>query len=160
MPHVMVSKKKCTGCHMCELACSAWHEAGYRPSVARMRVDCNPTTAVIKGNTCLQTGCSKCEDVCPEKAIERREIVVRVPGEGGGEMRGIVLIVDEAKCTNCGDCYDVCPYGVIHEHPDTHKAYKCDLCDGDPQCIAFCQNPHVLAVSLKVDKADKALAEA
>ena len=32
MPHVMISSKKCTGCHMCELACSAWHEGAYRPS--------------------------------------------------------------------------------------------------------------------------------
>ena len=54
----------------------------------------------------------------------------------------------------------MCPYDVIHEHPDREVAFKCDLCDGDPQCIAFCQNPHVLAVDLKVDKKDKELAQA
>ncbi len=159
MPHVMISKKKCTGCHMCELACSAWHEAGFRPSVSRLRVDCNPTTAEIKGSTCLQTGCAKCEEACPENAIWRKEITVNAVG-AEAPASGVVLVVDESKCTNCGDCYDVCPYSVIHEHPDRHVAFKCDLCDGDPQCIAFCQNPYVLAVSLKVDKADKALAGA
>ena len=30
---------------------------------------------------------------------------------------------------------------IIHEHPEREVAYKCDLCDGEPQCIAFCQNP-------------------
>ena len=65
-----------------------------------------------------------------------------------------MLVVDEDKCTNCGDCYDVCPYGVIHEHPERKVAFKCDLCDGTPQCIAFCQNPYVLAVDLKIDKAE------
>ena len=72
-------------------------------------------------------------------------------------MTGVVLVVDEEKCTNCGDCYDVCSYGVIHEHPERKVAFKCDLCDGDPQCITFCQNQYVLAVDLKVDKADRAL---
>jgi len=70
-------------------------------------------------------------------------------------VKGYVLVVDEEKCTNCGECYDVCPTGVIHEHPDREVAYKCDLCGGEPQCIAFCQNPHVLAVDLKVDKMDR-----
>ena len=73
----------------------------------------------------------------------------------GDSVTGFVLVVDEEKCTNCGDCYDVCPYGVIHEHPEREVAFKCDLCDGEPQCIAFCQNPHVLAVDLKVDKMDR-----
>ena len=39
MPYVMINNKKCTGCHMCELACSAWHEGAFRPSVARLHVE-------------------------------------------------------------------------------------------------------------------------
>lgn len=154
MPHVMIGRKRCTGCHMCELACSAFHEGVYRHTAARLHVDCNPTTAEIKGSTCLQTGCAKCKDVCAEGAVVTREIEVRAVGRE--PMRGVVLVVDEERCTNCGACYDACPYGVIAEHPSTHKAFKCDLCDGEPQCIAFCQNPHVLAVDLKLDKADRA----
>jgi Fe-S-cluster-containing hydrogenase component 2 len=154
MPHITVSRKRCTGCHMCELACSAYHEGAYRHTAARLRVDCNPTTAEIKGHTCLQTGCSKCREVCAEGAIETREIEVRAVDRH--PLRGVVLVVDAERCTDCGDCYDVCPYGVIGEHPATHKAFKCDLCDGEPQCIASCQNPHVLAVGLKADKGDRA----
>jgi len=161
MPHVMISDKKCTGCHMCELACSAWHEGAYRPSVARLRVEVNPTIIAVKGRTCLQTACSKCEEACPERAITRREITVTpVGGDAahGDPAHGYVLTVDETLCTNCGECYQVCPHGVINEHPDRHVAFKCDLCDGEPQCIAFCQNPHVLAVSLRTSKADRELA--
>ena len=163
MPHVMISSKKCTGCHMCELACSAYHESGYRPSVARLFSEVHPTTGAIKGHTCLQTGCAKCQEACPNDAIVTREITVRVKGDFAGKeklgdtVKGYVLVVLDDVCTNCGECYDVCPTGVIHEHPDKEVAYKCDLCDGEPQCIAFCQNPHVLAVDLKVDKADKEL---
>ncbi len=153
MPHVLISAKRCTGCHMCELACSAWHEGVYRPSVARLRVQVNPTTVAVKGSTCLQTACAKCEEICPERAITRREI--RAVPVGVDAVRGYVLRVDESLCTNCGECYEVCPHGVIHEHPDRHVAFKCDLCDGEPQCIAFCQNPHILAVDLRTSKADR-----
>jgi anaerobic carbon-monoxide dehydrogenase iron sulfur subunit len=153
MPHVMINSKKCTGCHMCELACSAWHEGAYRPSVARLSVSVNPTAITVRGKTCLQTGCAKCEEACPEGAIRRERIVIRSPV--AEEAAGYVLRVDETACTNCGVCYPVCPHGVLFEHPDRHVAVKCDLCDGDPQCITFCQNPHVLAVGLKLSKADR-----
>ena len=153
MPYVWIANKKCTGCHMCELACSAWHEGAYRPSVSRLRVEVDPTTAAVRGHTCLQTACAKCEEVCPAAAIERYPIVVRA--EGLEPAEGQVLKVDEDLCTNCGECYEVCPQGVIHEHPERAVAYKCDLCDGTPQCVAFCQNPHVLAVDVRQSKIEK-----
>ena len=153
MPHVMIANKKCTGCHMCELACSAWHEGVYRPSVARLSVAVNATTAEVKGQTCLQTACAKCEEACAEGAIERLPIEVKATGLDAAA--GYVLKVNEDLCTNCGICYDVCPYGVIREHPDRAVAFKCDLCDGTPQCVAFCQNPHVLAVSVRQSKLEK-----
>jgi Fe-S-cluster-containing hydrogenase component 2 len=159
----MISAKKCTGCHMCELGCSAWHEGGFQPSRARLFADVNPTTAVIKGHSCLQTGCAKCQEACPQDAIVTKKITVKPAGEFaskekiGESVTGYVLVVDEDKCTNCGECYDVCPTNVIHEHPDREVAFKCDLCDGDPQCIVFCQNKYVYAVDLKVDKKDKEL---
>jgi Fe-S-cluster-containing hydrogenase component 2 len=163
----MINSKKCTGCHMCELACSANHEGVYRPSVARLFSEVNPTSGAIKGHTCLQTGCAKCQEACPEDAIVVKQIAVAVKGEypgkakiGADAVAGFVLVVDAEKCTNCGDCYAVCPTGVIHAHPEKQVAFKCDLCDGEPQCIAFCQNPHVLAVDLKIDKKDRELAGA
>ena len=89
MPHIAIRSNKCTGCHMCELACSAWHEGAYRPSVARLRVEVNPTTAAVKGHTCLQMACAKCEEACPEGAIERHPVVVEAMGLDAAE--GYVL---------------------------------------------------------------------
>ena len=131
---------------MCELACSAWHEGAYQPSLARLKVNVNATTGVIKGQSCMQTACHKCQDVCPREAIF---------------TKAGVLYVDEDKCDACAEiadgprCVPACPWEVIHLHPQREKAFKCDLCEGDPQCVAFCQNPHVLAVTVKVDKADQ-----
>ncbi len=148
MPHVLISKKKCTGCHRCELACSAWHEGAYQPSLARLNVLVNPTTGEIRGQSCMQTTCNKCAEACPHEAIF---------------TKAGVLYVDEGRCNACADiaegpqCVPACPWDVIHIHPQSNKAFKCDLCDGDPQCVAFCQNPHVLAVTQKADKADEAV---
>ena len=68
MPHVMITSKKCTGCHMCELACSAYHEGAYRPSVARLYSECNPTTGATKGHTCLQTALRQVPGRLPRRA--------------------------------------------------------------------------------------------
>ncbi len=148
MPHVLISRRLCSGCHLCEFACSAFHEGVYQPSLSRLRVEVNATTTAIKGFTCLQTACHKCQDACPHDAIV---------------TRAGVLLVDETRCNACADtdggpaCVTACPYDVIAIHPRSGKAFKCDLClGGEPQCVAFCQNPHVLAVTVKTDKADAA----
>jgi anaerobic carbon-monoxide dehydrogenase iron sulfur subunit len=163
MPHVKIATKTCTGCHMCELACSAWHEGAYRPSLARLFVDVDARAGTVKGRTCLQTSCARCQKACPNEAIVTRELTLRVKGDFsaqeklGAELRGYVLVVDEELCTGCGECYAECPTATIHEHPERGVAFKCDLCGGEPQCIAFCQNPHVLAVDLRVDRRDREL---
>jgi len=35
-------------------------------------------------------------------------------------------------------CEEACPFGVIVFSELEQKAVKCELCDGDPQCVAFC----------------------
>jgi anaerobic carbon-monoxide dehydrogenase iron sulfur subunit len=161
MPHVRIRAGRCTGCHLCEYACSAFHEGAYRPSIARLFVEVNPTNAEVKGHACLQTACAKCQEACRYDAIATKLVTIAdMSSDEKAGMRGLVLVVDEQKCVNCGECYDACPIGVIREHPDRHVAVKCDLCDGDPQCIGVCQNPHILAVNLQIDKLDRARMEA
>ena len=156
MPYVTIVHKKCTGCRLCELACSAWHEGAYRPSAARLFVEVDVPGASVRGHTCLQTACAKCEEICPHGAIARR--IVKVTAAGLDAVEGEVLVVDEDLCTNCGACYEVCPQGVIREHPDRNVAFKCDLCDGQPQCVTFCQNPQVMAVEVRRSKAENTAA--
>jgi Fe-S-cluster-containing hydrogenase component 2 len=32
----------------------------------------------------------------------------------------------------------VCPFGAMNFNIIDRKVFKCDLCDGDPQCVRFC----------------------
>jgi Fe-S-cluster-containing hydrogenase component 2 len=31
-----------------------------------------------------------------------------------------------------------CPFGVISINPDKKEMIKCDLCEGNPQCVKWC----------------------
>ena len=46
-------------------------------------------------------------------------------------------MVDD-KCVGCKLCTIACPYGTMFYDPDTRKAFKCNLCGGDPACAHAC----------------------
>jgi len=92
----------------------------------------NSHTAVI----CNQCAEPACAEVCPSGAITKSEV------------DGIVRI-DEAKCLGCGLCALTCPYGGIHYDAGAKKAFKCDLCDGDPQCVSVCPNDVISLIKVR-----------
>jgi Fe-S-cluster-containing hydrogenase component 2 len=67
-----------------------------------------------------------CSSVCPENFISR---------DG---YSGAVIIND--SCTGCGKCVPACPIGAINliEIEGKVKAFKCNLCSGQPQCVNIC----------------------
>ena len=32
----------------------------------------------------------------------------------------------------------ICPFGAIHYNENRKIFYKCDLCDGSPECVKWC----------------------
>jgi len=35
-------------------------------------------------------------------------------------------------------CVSACPFGAMGFDVQQKRVFKCDLCDGDPQCVRFC----------------------
>jgi Fe-S-cluster-containing hydrogenase component 2 len=84
--------------------------------------------------------------VCPVKAISRDESLDRV-------------VVDYDICIGCRSCVAICPFGAMNYDVIAKKVSKCDLCDGDPQCVRFCEEKavdYVEADRVSVSKKRKA----
>ena len=63
--------------------------------------------------------------VCPREAIFRDDAAGRV-------------LVDYERCISCKMCVAACPFGAMGFDAERRTVFKCDLCDGDPQCVRFC----------------------
>ena len=122
---LVVDVEKCSGCRICELACSWFHEEEFNPAKARLSIVSWKKAAIHYPMICEQCEKAPCKEVCPTDAIYKDE-------ESGAWK------VDEKKCIGCKFCSLVCPLGAISFFEEKRGAIKCDLCDGDPQCVKFC----------------------
>ncbi|MFP4030244.1 MAG: 4Fe-4S dicluster domain-containing protein [Desulfococcaceae bacterium] len=116
---------RCTGCALCQLACAERHFGGYNPRRALLRVTHRRENLYHFPEVCNQCRNPYCAIVCPVKAIGRN------PETGA-------MTVDPAVCIGCGLCGRYCPVGMIRLDPESKKSVKCDLCGGDPACVAAC----------------------
>ena len=122
---VSVDPSKCTGCGICEYACTLEKgESISNPIRSRIRV-VRMTPIFNFALACRFCEDAKCVTACPEKALVQ------------SDKTGI-LIVKEKKCKGCDWCIQACPHGGITLHPDTGLALACDLCEGEPKCVEFC----------------------
>ena len=62
---------------------------------------------------------------------------------------GEVAVIDEEKCTNCGDCFDVCRFDAITKMDNFHKVNPID-CEGCWYCSRVCKHE---AITMKTQKA-------
>jgi carbon-monoxide dehydrogenase iron sulfur subunit len=121
---ITVNPDRCTGCRLCELACSLKNTGEFNPARSRIRVIgfeelfCLPVT-------CFQCERPYCAEVCPAGAIIR------------DEATGMVKVTEE-KCTGCKICTLACPFGNIAFSSEEKTAVKCELCGGEPECVLFC----------------------
>jgi len=114
-----VDPMECTGCMICQLVCSFTKEGKIWPAAARLEV-IREESGKDYINSCRNCKNPKCMEACSENAISI--------------IDGKVLI-NEQKCTGCGNCISACPFGAIKMHPARKKAIKCDFC---AKCVEFC----------------------
>jgi Fe-S-cluster-containing hydrogenase component 2 len=44
-------------------------------------------------------------------------------------------------------CVAICPFGAMDFDETNKKVFKCDLCDGEPMCVKFCQHKAIQYLS-------------
>jgi Fe-S-cluster-containing dehydrogenase component len=123
-PWIIRDYIKCSGCRLCEIACSLKKEGRIWPEASRIRVFMLVPGAEIP-HVCTQCSNYPCVGSCPVKALFV------------DEKTGAV-IVDDEKCIACGACIKACPGEVPHMHPEKNHIIICDLCDGEPECVKAC----------------------
>ena len=123
--HIKTNFDLCTGCGLCQLACSHRLLGGYNPHRSVLKVRHARENLYHFPVVCSQCRNAYCLNVCPVGAIHEDERT--------GAKR-----VDHEKCIGCGTCARFCPVEMIAVDPDLDKAVKCDLCGGEPLCVATC----------------------
>lgn len=125
-----IDYEKCTGCRLCELVCSVVHDGVSNPARSRIKVMKWEAEGLYIPMSCQQCEDAPCMNVCPVKAISRDEDLGRV-------------IVDYDVCIGCRSCVTVCPFGAMSFNTIDKRVFKCDVCDGEPQCVRFCEEKAV-----------------
>jgi carbon-monoxide dehydrogenase iron sulfur subunit len=122
---------QCTGCEMCMLACSMEKYGVYSPKKAHIRISRDLRKVVFTPMACIQ--CDKppnhdapCMRSCPVGAITR-------------DSRTNAVVIISEKCTGCRLCIEACPIDMVQFDEEAKKAFKCDLCFGEPKCVQYCQ---------------------
>ncbi len=139
---VFVDHARCTGCRLCEIACSMSKNGAVNPTRSRINVIKWEAVCVEMPMLCRQCESAPCMAVCPVGALVHEEIPDRVT-------------IDYDRCIGCKLCVTVCPFGAMGFDIVEKKVIKCDLCDGDPICVRFCETKalqYVDSATVKVAK--------
>ncbi len=137
--HLEIDASRCTGCNSCVLTCAFAHEEAFSLSKGRLRINADPISAEYTPRVCVQCDDAACIDSCPTGALS-------VNWATGA------IQLDRAACIGCQACVSACPYSGIFFDEVSRKPLICDLCDGNPQCVAVCQRPQAIRF---IDRARK-----
>ena len=119
-----VIPEQCSGCRLCELACSIKHFNANNPKKSAVRVICTyPHPVVRMPVVCSQCKTPACGQVCPTQALRH--------------VKGVVEL-DKESCIACYKCVEACPFGAMYAHEECEFPIKCDMCGGAPACVDAC----------------------
>ena len=139
---IYVDPSKCTGCRTCELVCSIKNEGMANPALSRIQVIAYKNQGVRVPMTCQQCEDSICSSVCPVGALRR-------------DNKTGVVKHNKKKCIGCKLCVSTCPFGGINFNVKSREIFKCEQCDGSPQCIRFCEDKAITYIEADAVAAKK-----
>lgn len=134
---IVIDYHKCVGCKTCEIICSLVHEGICTSSLSRVRVVKDEKAGWNIPVTCAMCEKPVCVNVCPIGAI------FKSPGNG-------LVTIDQTRCIGCRQCVMSCPFSHVNFNPLQGVAFKCDRCEGDPQCVKFCWTEAISYVPLDI----------
>ena len=134
---LVVDPEKCTGCRICELACSFAKNREFNPAVSRIKVLKVEAEGIACPIVCAHCEQPPCKVVCPVEAIVRDE-------------KTSAILIREDVCIGCRACLIVCPYGAISMDSRKAMMVKCDLCQGDPRCVKLCPTEAIQYVKAEI----------
>jgi Fe-S-cluster-containing dehydrogenase component len=110
---IKIDHTKCSGCKLCEVACSLHHTGSVNPRRSRIRV-------FIDEDFCLP-------------------VIAGPYTEASCNSKGVVIIGGK-EVDQCIVCRASCPVKPVFKEPKTDIALKCDFCGEppDPQCVKWC----------------------
>jgi len=114
----------CTGCGLCQLACSMVKEKAPNPARARIAIQRLVMDGLMLPHICLNCKKPPCIEACRRKAITK-------------DARTGWVTIDKEKCNNCTLCIAACPYQAIVLTPEK-DVLLCDVCGGNPKCVEMC----------------------
>ncbi len=110
------------------LACNGGMNVAVNQAYYKGVSSCQAATLISGGGKACSWGClgyGDCEVVCDFDAISMNEFCIPV--------------VDEQKCTACGDCVEACPKGLFSIHPISHRLWvACKSLEAGDEVLDVC----------------------
>lgn len=119
-----IASELCTGCMLCELACSMAKDGQVNPTRSRISVERHMIDGLYVPHICRNCKNPPCIEACKRGALVK-------DAETGW------VTINYERCNNCALCIPACPFGAIIRTTEA-EVLLCDVCGGSPRCVEVC----------------------
>jgi len=109
------------------MVCSLRKTGGFGAAGSAITVEAIEEKGLFFPVFCHQCQNAPCVHICPSGALNLN-------------LEAGLVTYDEKRCIGCKMCLSACPLGALKVMPSRSQGplIKCDLCQGDPQCVKWC----------------------